>query len=124
MMRLTALLAILLFSFHDLSAQGIPRGQGVSALQWTPGMEKAVSPRARHGLLGDGSNDHRYEGMYTGLVLDGLLVITSLAVCGDPDMGCHSERLLLAVPVSMAFLGGVGALIGGAIPKHHPAAAH
>jgi hypothetical protein len=71
------------------------------------------------GLLGDGSRDHRYTGMYAGLGLGALLVVLNLAACDNSDMGCDSGKTISRAPVALVLLGGVGALIGRAFPKHH-----
>ena len=69
------------------------------------------------GLLGDGSKDHRYAGMYVGLGIGIVLIIANVAHCNNRDTGCESEKTLARAPVVLVLLGGVGAIIGKALPK-------
>lgn len=118
--RSTSLLLLLLVATGPLDAQRLSPEQDLARLRWTPALEAAGSVRAHGGLLGDGSRDHRYAGMYSGMALSGLFLIASLSICSDPDTSCDSGRAITAFPVALVFLGGVGALIGSAFPKHHP----
>jgi hypothetical protein len=77
----------------------------------------ATEVRPASGLLGDGSKDHRYAGMYTGLGIGALLIIVNLSYCGDLNSNCDSGRVLTRAPVALVFLGGIGALIGRAFPR-------
>lgn len=81
--------------------------------------ESSLVPEAT-GLIGSGANDHRYTGMYVGLGMTALVGVFSLAYCGDSDNSCDTSTALLRIPITAIVLGGIGAMIGRAIPKDSP----
>lgn len=79
----------------------------------------SVAPEAT-GLIGSGSSDYRYTGMYVGLGLSALVSVLSLAYCADSDNSCDTSAAWLRIPITAIVLGGIGAMIGSAIPKDSP----
>lgn len=81
-----------------------------------------ASSRAAIGIIGSGAKDHRYTGLYVGLgtaVLGGVIGIVS---CTNQDASCDVQKHVLGTIAAAAILGGVGAMIGRAFPKHPPPA--
>jgi hypothetical protein len=71
------------------------------------------------GILGSGAKDHRYTGMWVGLGTWGLLTGLGVIMCQGRGE-CNPHNLGLKLVGSAALLGGVGAMIGRAFPKHPP----
>jgi hypothetical protein len=119
-MKLCTGLALLLASAStNLEAQGARGSYAFSTIKSSPAaMIFTGDSRPETGLLGDGSKDHRYTGMYVGLGLGAVLVVLNLAHCDNSDTGCDSGRTISRAPVALVFLGGLGALIGRAFRKH------
>jgi hypothetical protein len=115
-MRFGLLVVAMLIAPASLLAQRL--APEFASLRDMPAIESmSPSSPAPEGLLGDGSRDHRYAGMYAGLGVGMLMVAMSLAMCSDPDSGCDSGKVVPRIPVVLVFMGGVGALIGRAFPK-------
>ncbi len=116
-MRLIAIASVAILCASPVQAQQAKLG--FSRLSESPVIADFPGLLAsKAGLLGDGSRDHRYAGMYVGLALGGALIALNLIYCGDPDSSCDSGRVITRSPVALVFLGGVGALIGRLFPKH------
>jgi hypothetical protein len=102
----------------NLEAQRAIESYTFTSIRSSPAaMIFAGESRPEPGLLGDGSKDHRYAGMYVGLGLGAVLVVANLAYCRDTDTGCDSGKVVTRAPIALIFLGGIGALIGRAFPK-------
>lgn len=85
---------------------------------------ESVPPQASNagipaGILGDGSRDHRYAGLWTGVGLAvGLVALAVVSVCETENSRCSVGNLAKATAITVPVLGIIGALIGSAIPKH------
>lgn len=111
-------LAIYLVSPTILRAQETVRPQIGSGFLWALATtESGEEHSARIGVLGDGSKDHRYGGMWIGLGLGAMLTVVNYARCSNPDTGCSTSRPLIYGPIMTVVLGTTGALIGAQIPK-------
>jgi hypothetical protein len=89
---------------------------GLDAESVPPRASNAVIPA---GIIGDGSRDHRYAGLWTGVGLAvGLVVFSAVTFCGTEDSACSVGNLAKATVLTIPLLGITGALIGSAIPKH------
>ena len=92
---------------------------GLGAEDGPPEPSNAVIPA---GILGDGSRDYRYTGLWVGVgIAAGLLLTAPFTVCQAAEgsscsVGGFAKAALFSVPI----LGITGALIGGLFPKHHP----
>ena len=72
------------------------------------------------GILGDGSKDHRFTGMWIGLGLAASAIAWSAVYCADSDAGCRAGQPWSGIPIALPVLAGAGALIGALFPKDPP----
>lgn len=82
----------------------------------TPTYRPEATP-ATIGILGDGSHDHRYAGLWIGLGLGATLTALNLMFCSDRDTGCSTSRPLTYGPIMTVVLGTTGALVGAQIGR-------
>ena len=112
-------LAVLLAS--PLPAQKLRGPNLANGLIWiahnrpTPALDSSTA-----GILGDGSHDHRYTGMWIGLGLGAGVTALNVMFCADPDTGCEISRPLTYGPLMTFVLGVTGALIGAQIGRGAP----
>ena len=91
---------------------------GLGAEDGPPVASNALIPA---GILGDGSRDYRYTGLWVGVgIAAGLLLTAPVTVCQLEGSSCSVGKFAKAALISVPILGITGALIGGLFPKHHP----
>lgn len=115
------LLFLILCAATSATAQSSPRPRVGSGRLWQdPGSRTDIVRSPAQGIFGDGSNDHRYTGMWIGLGLGAGLTALSVMFCADPDTGCEISRPLTYGPLMTFVLGVTGALIGAQIGRGAP----
>lgn len=73
---------------------------------------------ASHGLLGDGSQDHRYTGFWVGALAIAIPGTAYFLACGTSSSEfCDRGKLAWRVPLASVVTGLVGALVGASMAK-------
>ena len=116
------LLLLLLGTTSGLHAQShtTPRPLPATGRLWAaPTPSNATSKALSTGLLGDGSQDHRYSGFWVGAGLGLGLAYLGYEFCQDSDSGCQATtgQIVLRSAFVVGMLGTIGALIGAQIDR-------
>jgi hypothetical protein len=117
---------LVMLSAGESAAQQAFQPTLASGLVWSPAASQPDATTAMStGILGDGSKDYRYTGMWVGVGTALALSYVGYELCHNDDGGCDASagRVVLGTLLATAVTGTIGALIGAQFDRAPDSAA-